>query len=221
MQEITIPDSIYSLQPIGTSRGKEVFQDNPFIVPGNFVVQIRKDLSLVAGGLSITDEDSEEIAAGVIGKIQYVDTEQFLKLYTRNVSVLFDLNVTAQKVLIAVFAAVQSQAKDKAHIFLNYNTALEYYQLLGFQKKPSRSSFAQGIKQLIKMGFLAAHYRGEGWLWFNPNLIFNGDRVRFVNEYRVKRKDEKNIEQLPLPSSSLPKLNKEKYITNELENELE
>lgn len=189
--EVTIPDSIYSLSPIGTSRGKDIFQDNPFISPERFVVKVRNDLSLVAGGLSITDKDSDEVAVGVIGKIQLVDTEEFIKLYTRNVAVLFDLNSTAQKALISVFYAVQTQSKDQAHIFLSYSEAVKYYKELGFQKIPSNPSFSRGILQLIKMGFLAAHYRGEGWYWFNPNLIFNGDRVRFVNEYKIKRKEER------------------------------
>lgn len=194
-REFTIPESIYSLAPIATVKGKEVFKDNPFISTGQFVVQVRSDLSLVAGGLSITDKDSEEIAAGVIGKIQYVDKEEFIKLYTRNVGVLFDLNSTAQKTLIAVFAAVQSKAKDQAHIFLTYSVAVEYYEVLGLQKIPSQPVFSRGIQQLINMGFLAAHYHGDGWYWFNPSLIFNGDRIRFVNEYKIKRKKENNTEQ--------------------------
>ena len=190
-EEITIPDSIYSLAPTATHRGKEIYSDNPFITPANFVIHIRKDVALVAGGLSITDNNSDEVSAGVVGKIQHVDAEQFVKLYTRNVGVLFDLGMTAQKALIAVFAAVQAQAKDQAHIFLTYAEATTYYKNLGFQKIPSNPAFSRGILQLIRMGFLAAHFRGQGWYWFNPNLIFNGDRVRFVNEYRLKRKEEK------------------------------
>lgn len=193
-KEFTIPDSVYSLAPVGTIKGKEVFKDNPFISPGHFVVQVRSDLSIVAGGLSITDKDSDEISAGVIGKIQYVDKEEFIKLYTKNVGVLFDLNTTAQKALIAVFAAVQEQAKDQAHIFLSHTRAVEYYNALGFQKIPLKSSFSTGIRQLIEMGFLAAHYFGDGWYWFNPSLIFNGDRVRFITVYKAKRKTEKAIE---------------------------
>lgn len=186
---LTIPDSIYSLDPIDKRHGKNVYKENPFITAGHFSIEIRKDLSLVAGGLCITDKEDDEVSAGVIGKIQYVDTEQFVKLYTKNVGVLFELNTTAQKALIAVFCAVQAQAKDQAHIFLNYNHAKMYYEYLKI-KVPSRTIFSRGILQLVEKGFLAAHWSGQGWYWINPNLIFNGDRVRFVNEYRQKRKIE-------------------------------
>lgn len=194
-QELTIPESIYSITPIlETKKGRKVFKDNPFITSNNFVIQIRKDIALVANGISITDKNEDIIEAGVIGKIQYVDTEQFIKLYTRNIAILFDIAPSAQKALITVFCAVQMEAKDKAHIFLTYSKAREYYEELGFQKIPSRSTFFSGIKILIEMGFLAAHYWGEGWYWFNPNLIFNGDRVRFITEYRLKRQTENKRE---------------------------
>lgn len=194
--EITIPDSIYSLSPTTTIKGKPAYKDNPFILPDKFFIQVREDLSIVGGGLSIEDKEKSEVSTGVIAKIQKVDTEQFIKLYTKNVGLLFDISPTAQRALIAVFYAVQIEAKDKAHIFLTYNVAVEYYQKIGFQKIPSHSSFASGIRQLISMGFLAVHYWGDGWYWFNPNLIFNGDRIRFVTEYQLKRQNE--VEQNPL-----------------------
>lgn len=191
-QELTIPESIYSISPLSENKkGRKIFKDNPFITASSFFIQVRKDVALVASGLSITDKKNDTVEAGLIGKIQYIDTEQFVKLYTKNIAVLFDIAPSAQKALIAVFCAVQAEAKDKAHIFLTYQKARDYYAALGFQKIPSRSTFFAGIKLLIELGFLAAHYWGEGWYWFNPNLIFNGDRVRFVTEYRLKRQQEK------------------------------
>lgn len=186
-REITIPSSIYQLQPIATIRGKDIYKDNPFIGPEQFVVTVRNDLKLVATDVSININDQEQVTTGVIGRIQDVDTDQFVKIYTRNVGLLFELNQTAQKALIAVFLAVQAQAKDKSEIFLPYHKAIEYYTSINLQKYPSMSSYYKGIKSLINDGFLAAHYNGEHWYWINPSILFNGDRVRFVNEYRLTK----------------------------------
>lgn len=212
--EYTIPDSIYSLEPIKEINGRKIFKDNPFITPGNFCIQVRKDMSLIGSGLEIKDQNGEEVKAGVIGQIRLVDKEEFLKLYTKNVGIIFDISQTAQRALIAVFATIQSEAKDIAHIFLPYHKAKDLYIELNFNKIPSKSSFSQGIKQLIDYGFLAAHYNGESWYWFNPNLIFNGDRVKFVQEYRIKRKTTKQ-EQFSLLENKKKTNNKKTLVTLE------
>lgn len=189
-QEITIPDTPSMIQPIGKIGSRDIYKANPFICASSgFAIHVRKNLTLVAKGLEIKDQEGEDVNAGVIGKIEEVDNEEFIKLYTKNVGVLFDLSSRAQKALIAVFCAVQ-KSKDQAHIFLPYHYAVEYYETLGISKIPSRTTFSTGITDLIKMSFLAAHYGGEGWYWINPNLIFNGNRIRFVTEYRLKAKEE-------------------------------
>lgn len=189
-EEKTIPDTISMIKPVGKIWTRDVYKDNPFIAASNgFSIHIRKHVTLVAKGLEIKDQNGDEINAGVIGKIEEIDTEEFIKLYTKNVGMLFDLSSRAQKALVAVFCAVQ-QFKDQSHIFLPYHYAVEFYEKIGIIKVPSRSTFSAGITDLINMNFIAAHYGGDGWYWVNPNLIFNGDRVRFVTEYRIKAKQE-------------------------------
>lgn len=195
-REVTIPDTVSMIQPVGKIGSRDVYKANPFIAASSgFSVHIRKNMTLVARGLEIKDQDGEEVNAGLIGKIEEVDSDEFVKLYTANVGMLFDLSSRAQKALVAVFCAVQ-KAKDQAHIFLPYHRAVEYYEKIGISKIPSRSTFSAGITDLIKMDFLAAHYDGEGWYWINPNLLFNGNRIRFVTEYRLKAKEENNAMKL-------------------------
>lgn len=201
-REITIPSSIYQLQPVATYKGRNIYADNPFVGPERFALTVRNDLKLVAASVSININDQEQTTTGVIGRIQDVDTEQFVKIYTSNVACLFELNTTAQRTLIAVFMAVQRQAKDKSEIYLSYNEALQYYVELEYpeNKIPSKKTFYRGLGLLINDGFLAAAARGEHWYWINPSIIFNGDRVRFVQEYRLtKRKKSIPSNQHTLP----------------------
>lgn len=199
-QEITIPDSIYCLQPIKEVNGKKFYRDNPFITPSNFSIEVRKDLTIVGGGLEIKDEKGTdiEVQTGIIGKIQHVDKEQFIKLYISHLALFFRLSKTAQNALFPVTYTIQKEAQNQAHIFLPYSRAKEIYENFHnvFEKVPSKQSFSLGMKTLIKVGFLAAHYYGDSWYWFNPNFCFNGDRVRFVWEYRTKRDEEKKKEKL-------------------------
>lgn len=191
-KEITIPDTQLSLAPIGKRGTRDIYRHNPFIIASRgFSINVRKNVAIVAGGIEITDKEGDEVSAGLIGKITEVDTEEFVKLYTRNIGIIFDLSSRAQKALIAVFCAVQKY-RDQSHIFLPYHFACEYYEQIGLKKIPSKSTFISGISDLIKIHFLAAHYAGEGWYWINANVIFNGNRIRFVTEYRLKQKQEEN-----------------------------
>lgn len=188
MQQMTIPDIAPMIQPVARKKSRDVYKANPFIgASSGFAIHVRKNLTLVAGELEIKDKEGDEVKAGVIGKIEEVDTEEFVKLYTKNIGMLFDLSPRGQKALIAVFCAVQS-APGQAHIFLPYHYAVEYYQNLGIQKVPSRATFSHGITDLINMSFIAAHYGGDGWYWINPALVFNGNRIQFVTEYKLKSK---------------------------------
>jgi len=184
---MTLQDSPKSIEPCGKIRGRDAYADNPFLT--GFEIQVRPDTHIIAGGLNITDRANDEVNCGIIGMVRQVDAEQFLKLYTKNLSFIFDLDAYARRVLIAVFAAVQDQSKDKAEIFLTYPKAVEYYHAHNLNP-PDKSYFSKGLAKLIKAEFLAQHKNGIGWYWINPNLIFNGDRVRFVSEYRLKRKAE-------------------------------
>lgn len=189
-QQLTIPDLVPMVEPIGRRGTRDVYKDNPFVAASQgFSVTVRKDMMLVGGDLEIKDKAGSDVVTGVIGKAQIVDTDEFVKLYTKNIGVLFDLSARGQKALIAVFCAVQ-QHKDQAHIYLPYHYATEFYEKLGIIKVPSRTTFSLGMSDLIKMKFLAAHYLGEGWYWVNPAFVFNGDRIRFVNEYRLRRRDQ-------------------------------
>lgn len=192
-QAIALQDSLKCIEPTHKLRGIDVYEDNPFIL--GFEIYVRNDTRIVSGDLSITDKENDEVNVGIIGMVKKVDTEQFIKLYTSTVSLMFELDSYARRVLIAVLLAVQDQSKDKAEIFLSHNKAVKYYTDAGLTP-PDSSYFSKGMRKLIKARFLAKHYNGDGWYWTNPNLVFNGDRVRFISEYQIKRKSE--LQQLSL-----------------------
>lgn len=192
-REMALQDSVKCIQPARKIRGNDAYADNPFLT--GFSIRIKPDTIVVAGGLSITDKSNDEIDCGIIGSVKTVDAEHFLKLYTKNISIIFELNTYARRIFPAILMAVQHQSKDKAEIFLSHSEAVEYFEQLKMQA-PDASYFSRGMKDLIKQNIIAYHARGVGWYWINPNIIFNGDRVRFISEYRIKRK--KELEQLRL-----------------------
>ena len=185
--EKNIPSSSLSLQPVKEIFGVPVYADNPFLEA--FGIVVKKKSSIVASGLQITDQEGEEINCGIVGRITEVDSETFIKMYTSNLSNFFDLSSSAIKVLVILLKEIQEYSKDRAEVYISYDQVKIYCQ--NENKKLSQPTFSRGIKELINNKFIAKSIKGSGWYWINPSIIFNGDRVRFVNEYRIKRKEEK------------------------------
>ena len=51
------------------------------------------------------------------------------------------------------------------------------------EKTISRSTFTRGISELVEKQFIAS-MPAVGWYWVNPDFVWNGDRLAFVQEYR-------------------------------------
>lgn len=183
-KEKVIPSSKKCLVPVGTRYGVDVYEDNPFLE--SFGIMIRKRSSIIATGL----QKSDDVSVGIIGQITEVDTEQFIKLYTQNVQIIFELSNTSQRLLPPLMYEIQQQSKDIAHVYFTYKQVVRACTKMGY-KPPSQPTFTRGIKELIEKQFLAINAMGVGWYWINPNILFNGDRVRFVKEYKIKRKEER------------------------------
>ena len=68
-------------------------------------------------------------------------------------------------------------------IYLAWIGVEEY---LSAEKVPmSRVSFQRALEELLETKFLAESTKPSMY-WFNPNLFFNGDRMTFIHEYKIK-----------------------------------
>lgn len=190
-KELTLPSSIKSLEPIKTRKGRAVYADNPFLE--TFSIQIGQKSITFAAGLTAVDQEGEKVNAAAISTFATVDTEEFIKLYVKNINYIFGLSQTAQKVLSPLMYVIQKTAVGVAHVFFSYNESCEACKNLNI-KEISRTIYTRGIKELIDAGFLAENSKGISWYWINPNIIFNGDRIRFIQEYRLKRKEQRALQ---------------------------
>lgn len=187
-KEVTVPDSVLSLSPAGKNAyGKLYYSDNPFVTANNFVVSVSKKAKIVGKGMEVKDNDGNLVSMdGVVSYLEEVDSTRYIKLFTSEMGIMYNLNVTARRILDIVFAAVQDQAKDKAEIYLTYAKAVEYCKELGIVKPPSKATFSSGIQMLCDKKIIAVHYQ-PGWYWTNPSLLFNGDRMLFMRAYIKER----------------------------------
>lgn len=127
-----------------------------------------------------TETGNYEPATLQVVKTIRADKEKFVKLYTTHLRVFFELTANSNKLLQYIFHKVQTEAKDKDTIYINYVDADEFYK--SHNLNISESAFFKGLKELVEKQFLA--YSNKNNLFFiNPKLFFNGDRVQFITAF--------------------------------------
>lgn len=196
--EITIKGT--KMEQIGTNllevkekskgvRGATKYETSPFI--SSLTIKTRGKKVTVSRGTTLIDLATGEIEGVTeIAQVIPVDESQFVKLFTKDLAIWFDLNKSAMRVFGALLATVQISAIGRDLVYFDHSGE----SAKGF--KLSKPTFYRGIDELIEKGFIARH-RSPGWYFTNPALFFNGDRARFVKEYRkTPNKPEKKTDEL-------------------------
>lgn len=170
------------------------YKSNPFLM--DMVLTLReKQVRLSRLGkdnnVLINQETNETFGTHVVTH-RYVDTEQFVKLFTRNIALTFDLTSTGIKAFNVLCWAVQNGALSKDEIALDAVTHEEFMAAHAGWNPPLKLSlptFKRGMVELEKCKLIAKTVRA-GRYFVNPNFVFNGDRVVFstVIEKREKNK---------------------------------
>lgn len=166
-----------------TRRGYELFDKNPFIgaALANTKNGIRKITDKAGSSrMMVVDPGSGEIMQKPAGFWygQEVDKTQFVKLYINGVRAFKELTGAGTKVFELLYLEVQKQI-GKDRVFLSF---VEVDQTI---TPMSKATYQRGLKELAEKGFIAPSTT-QGWFFINPDYMFNGDRLAFVQEYRLK-----------------------------------
>lgn len=161
--------------------GVTSYRENPFITSDTAIATRGKRI-VVSGGKAIVDVQTGEMEnVAEIVMVRQVDSEQFVKLFTQNLRIFFDLTPVTMKLLQVLLSQVQ-RAPNTDRVMLNLMIMQDFFT--EHQDEPmSKASFHRAVRELIEKKFIAETMLG-GLYFINPNLFFNGDRVRFMTEIR-------------------------------------
>ena len=155
------------------------YELNPFIEDMELKTKKRPiRVSPLGANTSIVNNDTGEITGTHVVTYKKVDSEQFLKLFTKNVALTFDLNAAGIKAFNVLVWAVQNNAYNSIEVGLDKFTLSDFLksnESLYF----SQPTFTRGLNDLCKSGIIAKS-RKAGYYHINPNFIFNGDRIAFT-----------------------------------------
>ena len=167
------------------------YKTNPFI--GEMIVPIKgRQIKVSALGKDdniLVNQSTGEILGTHVTTFKKVDSEQFVKLFTANIGLTFDLSSAGIKAFGVLLWAVQHQSMSKDEVVLDSLVLEEFIEAHSEKKPPLRHSLAtmkRGINELEKAKIIAKTMR-KSFYFINPNFLFNGDRVAFTTVIERER----------------------------------
>ena len=171
------------------------YETNPFyadmLVP---VKQRQVQLSRLGKDNNIIiNESTGETQGTAITTYRKVDSEQFVKIFTSNIKLIFELTAAGNKAFTVLLWTVQNQALSKDVVILDVHTLDKFMKHQSDDNlKLSRETFKRGLSELTKAQIIARTLR-QGVYFINPNFVFNGDRIAFTT--LIERSDTHNDDQ--------------------------
>lgn len=181
---LVCPDHLYTLSTAPKH------DTNPFLA--GLVVQTRHRSLTVARGTQLQTADGTNEAMTTIAQVKLVDEEQFVKLYTSQLRSFFEISTTGFRVLSVVLQAIQTQAVGTDRVYLDFSDVAAFARSIDVRIF-SRKTYERGLAEMLTKGFLARTEK-PNFYFFNPALFFNGDRARFVTEYRKAKANEQQAQ---------------------------
>lgn len=123
-----------------------------------------------------------EVQGTHVTTFRQVDSEQFVKLFTQNIALTFDLKAAGIKAFNVMLWILQNKAIDRDVIPLDKYVLDEFLENHSKRKPPvslSIATFGRGLVELENAQIIAKHMR-PGFYYINPNFCFNGDRIAFT-----------------------------------------
>ena len=158
------------------------FIENPFV--GQDYLKLDKGKRTIIAGSTkkvlVDSETGETEGITLMHKYKEVDKTAFVKLFVDEVSSLFELSKTGLKTFGFVLQNLEIN-KDVIYIYIP--------DLMQYADWHTLKQAYKGLGELIANKIIAPSVKSNLW-YVNPNVVFNGDRIAFVKEYRLKKPQE-------------------------------
>lgn len=127
----------------------------------------------------VSEQSGEIVAPAGFWHTEEVDKTQFVKLYVNGVKAFKELTSAGTKVFELLYLGLQKNI-GKDQIYLSFPSIDQAASPI------SEATFYRGMRELVDKGFIAESV--ETNIYFvNPDYLWNGDRLAFVKDYRLKK----------------------------------
>ena len=176
------------------------YETNPFI--NDMVIPVKgRQVKVSAIGKEdniVVNQSTGEVQGTHLTTYKKVDGAQFVKLFTANIAMTFELSAAGIKSFTVLLWVVQHSAITKDEVDLDGLMLKDFITAHEGSSKPlklSPATFKRGINELEKAQIVAKTLR-KGRYFINPNFVFNGDRIAFTTLIERSDKEDKNQSEL-------------------------
>lgn len=172
------------------------YEENPFIE--DMVVPVKgRNVKVSLLGHSdnvLVNQSTGEVMGTHITTVKKVDSEQFIKLFTANIALTFELGAAGIKCFGVLAWVLQDRSISKDLVPLDKFVLDEFLKSQEKRLALSQATFARGLAELEKAKIIAKHVR-QGWYFINPNFVFNGDRIAFTTIIERKSRTTQTVQE--------------------------
>lgn len=166
------------------------YDENPFV--GDLVVPVkgqRVQISRLGRDDNVlVNQATGEVQGTHLTTFKKVDSEQFIKLFSANIGLTFELRSAGIKAFSVLVWTLQDKSISKDLVPLDKYVLEDFLKSQEKKLALSMATFGRGLSELEDAKIIAKHKR-QGWYFINPNFIFNGDRIAFTTVIERKRKN--------------------------------
>ena len=176
-------------KPVGLKSLQE-FAENPFLEGLQPPLRRRNEVLVTEDKMALLNTQTGEIGDDdiAIARVKMIDSDQFVKVYVSQLHVFFDLSRPAQRVAEFLLNQV-SRAVGRGEALLSFS---DFERFFHGRDGGSRPTFERGLRELAAKRLIAKSL--SPYVWFiNPTMTLNGDRMRFITEYRRRKVTAKDM----------------------------
>ena len=171
------------------------YSENPFVGDLNIPIATRnvKVSPLGKDDNILVNQNTGEVLGTHVTTYKKVDSQEFIKLFSANIALTFNLNAAGIKAFNVLIHIMQKKGIQKDLVTLDKYTLEEFLDAHKDREPPlklSTSTFKRGLSDLETAKIIAKHLRA-GVYYINPNFAFNGDRIAFSTIIERKKENKK------------------------------
>ncbi|EMY8141480.1 replication/maintenance protein RepL [Shigella sonnei] len=156
------------------------YKENPFIKDLALTISSKRVMISPMGKDEhvLVNQSTGEVTGTNVVTYKKVDNEEFVKLFSRNIALTFELTSSGIKSLNVLIWSVQNTAIQKDVVALD-QLAFDDFMKENPNLKMTLRTFQRGLSELESSKIIAKTMR-KGFYYINPNFVFNGDRIAFT-----------------------------------------
>ncbi|MGU4699143.1 hypothetical protein K6L09_20970 [Burkholderia cepacia] len=167
------------------------YDENPSM--NQAMLNTKKGAKVVFGNVNDTEiyysseeEDLKKLRLDICAK-KIVDKDEFIKLYVYSFPVLSELKASS-KMLFQYILMLVKDGIGKDTIYLSYDDYVSFVEKYPMMSKLSRSTYFNCINELKEKEVIFKSTK-KYMYFINISYVFNGDRLRFITEYQLRKQE--------------------------------